>query len=203
MKGGFIDYATPIIVFVYVYVLPSLLTFFLLVAIRINYFRLVFFNKTCIEYYLFSGRKLEISSLTKYRSKLVCSLAVRLEVMSPCRTITVVSRLVRSQLNKDKETRVSSHPRSTRQGSRLRSNSSSIRIRKSTIKYVLYEIRVKNFNLPGFKNLKTMKFELFQTKARKKQRIYRKSTKNPRISPKNSKKFFLKMLELVKKSENE
>ena len=66
MKGGFIDYATPTIVFVYVYVLPSLLTFFLLVAIRINYFRLVFFNKTCIEYYLFSGRKLEKSSLTKY-----------------------------------------------------------------------------------------------------------------------------------------
>ena len=124
--------------------------------------------------------------------------------MSPCRTLTVVSKLVRSKLNKDKETRVSSHPRSNRQGSRLSSNG-SIRIRKSTNEHKVYlcNNRLREMRFASFKSLEKTKIGLFVTKARNKLRTTTKSTKKPRILPENSKQCILKRFELVKKSENE
>ena len=107
-KGGFIDYAIPNIV--YVYVLPSLI-FFLQKTRRKYIFRFVHFliTRKCSEYYLFNdGIK---RFFPRNSSRLVCSLTVRLEVLSLCGTITDLSKLVRSKLDK-KETRVSIHPRS-------------------------------------------------------------------------------------------
>ena len=113
--------------------------------------------------------------------------------MSPCRTITVVSRLVRSQLNKDKETRVSSHPRSTRQGSRLRSNGSKIRIRNSINNSKFNIFKLRKLWLKSSKNSKIIQVESLNIKARNEIRTPSKVVRHQRISTEVSKQILLKI----------
>ena len=146
----------------------------------------------CNEYNLFSERKRD-RFLTIRLSKLVRSLTVRLEVLSPCRTRTDVSRLVRSQQIKYEETRVSSHPRSIRQGSRLRSNGSKIRIRKSTNNSKFNLIKLRKLWLKSSQNSEITQVESLSIKARNEIRTPSKKVNNRRISTEVSKQILLKI----------
>ena len=196
-KGGFIDYAIPNIV--YVFVSPSQPTFFLLVAKIERIFVTPLHKKLCNEYYLFRERTY-VGFFYKLISRLLRSLDIKM-VLSPCRTCTYVSKLVCSETQLvSKETRVSNHPRSTR----LR------KLGKSISNWNMNSISHRKFGRKNYKSKGYITTELGIRKVTNTRCLYKTyvfmgniTTKKPRFSLKKSKRKLKFQLYSIRKKYNE